>query len=130
MIGIWQAHAGLVVQIFAVASTLVFALPFLFASSGWGRAMRWSVPADTALMAYYARCLGSLAMSFNLMGWWAATRNPALLVAYIGPLLVFSALMVVLHVYGWLAREQPWTETAEIPMWAGLALLWLAVLPV
>lgn len=129
MIGIWQDHAGLVVKLFAIASTLVFALPFILSPAGWGRSMRWTVPQDTALMAYYARCLGCLALSFNAMGLWAAIWHPAYLLAYIAPVAGFSATMVVLHVYGWLRGEQPWTETAEIPMWAALLVILLAVMP-
>ena len=129
MIGVWHDHAGLAVEVFAIASTLIFAVPFIVAPARWGRAMRWTVPHDTALMAYYARCLGCLALSFNIMGLWAALGHPFYLVAYIAPVACFAATMVLLHVYGWWRGEQPWTETAEIPMWAGLVALWLAVMP-
>jgi hypothetical protein len=40
---------------------------------------------------------------------------------------IIGALMTGVHVWGAVRREQPWTETAEIPLYAGLAVLaWVA----
>jgi len=130
MIGYWQSHAALAVQIFSAMSTIAFAVPFVFAPAQWGSAMRWQVPGERHLMAYYARCLGCLAFSFNLMGFWAACSRPDLLIAYVAPVTLFCATMVALHCYGFWRREQPWTETAEIPMWSIFTILGLMLMPV
>ena len=129
MLGMYSGLAGPFVLGFGAISTLIFALPFIFAPAGWGRAMQWPVPAEQSLMAYYARCLGCLALAFNVMGAYAALHRPALLVAYVAPVAGFCAAMVVLHIYGWARGQQPWTETAEIPMWAALTLISLTVMP-
>lgn len=122
MIGLYGAHAGGFALFFAAVSTLAFAGPFLLSPAGWGRAMQWTVPAERELMDYYARCLGCLALGANALAMWGALRAPELLAGYFIVLCPFAAMMVLLHVYGWLARRQPWTETAEIPMWAGVVL--------
>lgn len=129
MIGYWSSQAALAVQIFAISSTFVFAVPFVVAPAKWGSAMQWPVPDERQLMAYYARCLGCLSLSFNLMGLWATRYRPDLLIAYVAPVTVFCATMVLLHCYGAWRREQPWTETAEIPMWSAFTLLGLMLMP-
>ena len=129
MIGIWSDHTATYAVVFAIVSSLVFALPFVFAPMAWGRALRWSIPADGDLARYFARCLGLLALSFNAVAIWGALRQPAWIEAYLLTLAFFSATMVPLHVYGWAKREQPWTETAEIPLWAAICLVTLAFLP-
>jgi len=130
MIGYWHAHAALAVLIFATASTIAFAVPFIFAPAKWGSTMQWSVPADQALMAYFARCLGCLSLSFNAMGVWAVWYRQDLLIAYIAPVTCFCGTMVALHCYGFVRKEQPWTETAEIPMWGAFMLLGLMLMPI
>ena len=129
MIGLFAAHAGPFALGFAGVSTLAFALPFIFAPEGWGRAMRWAVPGETDLLRYYARCLGLLALAGNGLAVWAALFRPALLPAYFVLVTPFCASMVPLHVWGWLRREQPWTETAEIPMWTAAFVGCLAFFP-
>jgi len=44
--------------------------------------------------------------------------------------LAFSALMVLVHVYGAVKGIQPITETLEIPFWVGAVLLFVLFFPV
>jgi hypothetical protein len=129
MIGLFAGHAGAFALGFAGFSSLVFALPFVVAPAGWGRAMRWTVPRERDLMAYYARCLGLLALSFNAATCWVVLSRPMLLPGFFAVLTLFSATMVPLHVYGWARGQQPWTETAEIPAWALVTLACLLFFP-
>jgi len=130
MVGMLVGLSGPFALVFAALTTLVFLLPFIFVPATWCRLWRWSVPADWDALRYFVRCLGCLGLAFDGMGVYAALYRPSLLIAYIAPLAAFCAMMVVLHVYGWLKRQQPWTETAEIPMWIGLTVACLMVLPV
>lgn len=129
MIGLLGSHASAFVLVFAGISSLVFGLPFILAPEGWGRAMGWRVPRDRDLLAYYARCLGLLTLSVNAYAAWAALHRPVMLIGYFIMLTLFSASMVPLHIYGWLRGEQPWTETAEIPVWAGVFVACLLFFP-
>jgi hypothetical protein len=130
MIGLFASHAATYALAFAAFSTLAFAVPFIFAPAGWGRAMRWTVPAERDLMAYYARCLGLLALSVNALGVWGALVRPDVLLGYFVVSALFSGTMVPLHVYGWARGQQPWTETAEIPAWTLACLGALLFFPV
>ena len=94
----------------------------------WARWFRWTVPAETDLAVYLGRCLGVLAIAIIAVAFQAVPhpeRFPALfeLIAWVG------GLMTVLHAYGAIRRVQPWTETAEIALYAPLAVLaaWLRV---
>lgn len=129
MIGLYQQYAATFAIGFAAFSTLAFAMPFIVAPAGWGRAMQWTVPAERDLMVYFARCLGLLALSVNAVGLCGALARAEFLAAYCAISAVFSATMVPLHVYGWLRGQQPWTETAEIPAWALACLGAVLVMP-
>lgn len=129
MLGLWQAHAATFAAVFAVVSSLTFALPFVFIPERWARLMGWSVPQDRDLTRYFARSLGLLALSVNGMGVYVALCVPALLPAYFIAMLVFFASMIPLHVYGALRNQQPPSETAEIAMWAVLLVLAILFFP-
>jgi hypothetical protein len=105
---------------------LVYGLPLLLFPLQWARWFRWTVPEDTALTVYLGRCVGALAIAViavSLKAVPSPERFSVLfdLIAWIG------ALMTALHVWGAIRRVQPWTETAEIPLYAVLAglAIWL-----
>lgn len=129
MIGIYADQARMFALVFAAISTFALALPFMVSPLGWGKAMRWPVPADPLLVSYYARCLGLLALAGNGLALWGAFVEPGLLRAYFVLVTPFCASMVPLHVVGWLRGEQPWTETAEIPVWTLAFIGCLLVFP-
>ena len=59
----------------------------------------------------------------------AGLADPALQPFYFRIFIGNTALLALVHVVGAAQKVQPWTETAEIPFWGGLALLALAFYP-
>jgi hypothetical protein len=103
---------------------LAFVVPILLAPLSWARFMRWTLPDDTDLTVYFGRCLGAAALAIVYVVFRSAPapeQHPLVFELII----TTSALMAVVHVWGALRRAQPWTEDAEIIMYAGVtALAW------
>jgi hypothetical protein len=102
---------------------VLYAAPLLLVPMRWARWLRWSVvPGRNDLCVYFGRCLGAVAVAV-IISLFRAVHDPIGnrgvfdLVAQIG------VLMVGVHVWGWLRREQPWTETAEIGLYAAVTVL-------
>ncbi len=100
---------------------VVYAVPLALFPLRWARWFRWKVPVETDLAVYLGRCVGVLAIAIIAVAFRAVPqpeRFPALfeLIAWVG------GLMTVLHAYGAVRRVQPWTETAEIALYAPLAI--------
>lgn len=129
MIGALESYSSEFLRVTAVVVTLAFSIPIAVAPLAWARALRWGVDARPDLALYFGRCLGAIALVLSWAAWYAAGR-PELQPFYFQMLVGISALMTVVHVVGAVQRVQPWTETAEIPFWAGLSLLGLAFYPV
>ena len=104
----------------AVLFTLAIGLPLLIAPLSWGRLMRWKIPGDTDLTNYFGRCLGAVVTAISVL-YFRYADNPALHAFMLELLLAAFGLMVVVHMWGFLKRAQPWTETAEIPVYFALA---------
>ena len=101
-----------------------FVGPILLAPLRWARVMRWTVPDDTDLTVYFGRCLGAAALAIVYVVFRAAPA-PEQHPLVFDLIITTSALMAVVHVWGALRRAQPWTEDAEIIMYAGVtALAW------
>jgi hypothetical protein len=69
-----------------------------------------------------------VALVLSWVAWYAAGHlglQPFYFQIFIG----IAGLMTVVHVVGAVQKVQPWTETAEIPFWAGLALVGLLFFP-
>ena len=105
---------------------IIYGLPLMLFPLRWARWFRWAVPGETALTVYLGRCVGVLAVAIIIVCLRAVPqpeRFPELfeLIAWIG------GLMTGLHIYGAVQRVQPWTETAEIVVYAALGILavWL-----
>src|SRR5689334_12308411 len=105
---------------------VVFALPLFLAPLRWARAMRWTLPAERDLAVYLGRCLGAVAIALTLAGLRAAP-DPARHAALIELFAAAGALLTVVHVWGAIKRTQPWTETAEIGLYAGVTALAVVV---
>jgi hypothetical protein len=109
----------------------VYGLPLALFPLRWARWFRWKLPEETDLAVYLGRCVGVLAIAIIAVALQAVPhpeRFPVVfeLIAWIG------ALMTALHVYGAIRRVQPWTEDAEIVLYAvlgGLAAWLRAGLP-
>ncbi len=101
---------------------VVFALPILFAPLAWAKVFQWKLPERTELTVYFGRCLGAVATAVVVVCFRAAPRpqENKLLFELI---LVAAVLLTAIHIWGAIRREQPWTETVEIALYGGLALL-------
>jgi hypothetical protein len=79
------------------------------------------VPEDTDLAVYLGRSLGAVAVALSLGALWAA-RDPWRHRIVFRMAAAAAALLAGVHVRGAIERKQPWTETAEIPLWAAMAI--------
>lgn len=129
MIGMFSEHSSTFLRVTAVLTALAFSIPIGFAPLAWARAFRWTVDAQPDLALYFGRCLGMLALIHSLAAWHVAGQahlQPFFFAMLIG----ITVLLALVHVVGAMQKVQPWTETAEIPFWGGLALLALLFYPV
>lgn len=106
----------------AVSFALAFAVPLLLAPLRWARALRWQIPADHRLAVYFGRCLGAVGCAIVFAAIRAA-REPAAHPLIFELVIVAGALLTLVHVVGALEGKQPWTETAEIPIWAAVTIV-------
>ena len=130
-IGQWSSWSTTFLWTVVAFTTPVFALPLFFAPMAWARRFGWPAPHDQAgynLALYFGRCVGAFVLIVEgLMVHAALTGNGLVLTFQV--LLAVSALMVWVHVLGAVQRRQPWSETAEIGMYAGLGLFALLCYP-
>ena len=98
-----------------------FGLPLFLAPLKWAKRVRWQVPEDTDLTVYLGRSLGAVAVALSLSGLWAA-RDPWRHRIVFKITAAMAALLAGVHVRGAIEGKQPWTETAEIPLWAATAI--------
>jgi hypothetical protein len=106
----------------------VFGFPLLLSPLKWARRLRWRVPEDTDLAVYLGRSLGAVAVALSLGGLWAA-RDPwrhRIVFRIAG---MAAVLLAGVHVRGAMEGKQPWTETAEIALWAAMAVGAVAYYP-
>jgi hypothetical protein len=105
----------------AAVFLVAIVLPLLFAPLAWARVFRWTLPERTDLAVYFGRCLGAAALAL-LYGMFRAARDPALQPLVFELAAIVAGTLCVVHIVGFLRKQQPWTETAEIPIYAALAL--------
>jgi hypothetical protein len=81
---------------------------------------------DDDLTVYLARCLGGVACGI-IATLYAAAPRPAQHVDLFGLIANVGVILTLVHVWGAIVRRQPWTETAEIALYATVtgAALWL-----
>jgi hypothetical protein len=129
MLGIWGAHAQTYLSLLVVLTTAAFALPIFLAPLKWAKWFGWEIPQQTDLAVYFGRCLGAFILTVELLMLRAAVDGTGLIFTF-QVLLAVSAFMIVVHVWGALLRIQPVSETLEIGMYSGLALLTVLFYPV
>src|SRR5262245_60225624 len=114
-------HVGVswFLRIVAVAFLVAFALPLLFRPLGWARRFLWRIPVETELAVYFGRCLGAVAVAI-VVACFHAAQDPRRHAIVLLMLPVAGSLLTLVHIWGALKREQPWTETVEIALYAGL----------
>jgi hypothetical protein len=123
--------AASVTPVYLVACALVFALgyalPLAIAPLSWARRLGWTVRPDP-LTVYLGRCLGCVMLAICVAAVRAA-RQPTGRAVLLELLVVAFALMIAVHLIGWLRRTQPKLETLELPGFCVLAVaaVWLRV---
>lgn len=105
----------------AAGFLFAYALPLFFVPLRWARMFRWALPEDDLLCVYLGRCLGGVAIAL-VVGCLVAAADPARNSIILLTVAVACGFMTVVHVWGALAKRQPWPEHLEIPMYAILAL--------
>ncbi len=128
MIGLFSEYSSTFLRVVAIITLVAFAIPISLAPLKWAMALRWEVDARPGLALYFGRCLGVVALVLVWASWHAAS-HPALQPFYFNILIGSTGLLTLVHVVGALQKVQPWTETAEIPFWAGLMALALLFYP-
>jgi hypothetical protein len=129
MLGHWGAYAQMYLLVLMAATTAVFALPIFLVPLKWARWFGWTIPQQTDLAVYFGRCLGAFILIVELLMLRAAVSGTGLIFTF-QVLLAVSAFMIVVHAWGALLRIQPISETLEIGMYGGLALLTILFYPV
>jgi hypothetical protein len=129
MLGLWGAFARTYLLFLMAVTTLAFALPIFLAPLKWARWFGWKIPQETDLAVYFGRCLGAFILIVELLMLRAAVTGTGLVFTF-QVLLAVAAFMIVVHVWGAVLRIQPISETLEIGMYSGLALLTVLFYPV
>lgn len=119
MIGIYAEYSGAFLRTLSVLTAIPFSIPILVAPLAWARVFRWEVEAGSNLALYFGRCLGAFALTMSGAAWYVA-QHAGLQRFFFAMLIFIFAMMIVIHVLGAIQDAQPWTETAEIALWAAL----------
>jgi hypothetical protein len=128
MLGLWSAHAQAYLLAVVALTTPAFALPLFLVPLRWARVLGWRLPEHTDLAVYFGRCLGAFILIVEALMLRAGLTGEGLLLTY-QVIVGVAAMMVVVHVWGALARIQPLSETLEIGMYGGLGVLALLFWP-
>lgn len=128
MIGVWNSHAQAFLLVFSVLVTLIFALPVFFAPMAWGRLFLWKIPEDTDLAVYFGRCCAAFLLILAALAFRAGLTGEGIVWVFEYLVLLF-ALMVIVHLWGWIQKIQPITETIEIGVYSALLVLTLMFFP-
>lgn len=97
------------------------AVPLLVAPLGWARGFRWVLPERADLAVYFGRSLGAVGMVL-IYAMFRAAGEPSLRPLVFEMATLAGALLCAVHVVGWAKKQQPSLETAEIPVYAALAI--------
>jgi hypothetical protein len=128
MIGLWSELAATYLLIVTAITFLFFTIPLIVSPLAWARVLGWRIPEPTHLALYLGRSLGVLSLSINVISVRAALSGEGAETVF-GLMLLVSALMVPLHLWGWIRKLQPLSESLETFFWAALAFLTLAFWP-
>lgn len=114
-------HVTIYLKIMGALFILAVGLPLLIAPLRWARLMRWHLPGHADLTNYFGRCLGAVVTSISAL-YLGYADSPHLQPFMLELLIAAFGLMVLVHVWGFIRRTQPWTETAEIPLYLALSV--------
>lgn len=96
---------------------IVIALPLLFVPLTWARWFGWKLPeGNTDLTVYFGRCLGGVALAV-IIAVAHGIPDPKSHHLLFDLVAMTSGLMIGIHVWGWIRKTQPLSETVEIAVW-------------
>lgn len=101
---------------------LLFALPLLFIPYTWADWFAWDSVSRNELTTYFARCLGAVATVLSGMAIYASF-SPARFRVLFQIITLSTGLLALVHLWGLLWADQPWTENVEVALYAAVALL-------
>ena len=123
-----QPFASAFLWLASFSFLLVYGLPLALVPLRWARWFQWRLPAELKsdeenqlpqLAEYFGRCTGALAITITLFAMRAASDPAAH--PYVLEIIFIACLgMTLVHVYGALRKIQPWTENAEILLYAAM----------
>jgi len=110
------------------AFLIFYAIPLLLWPLTWARWFRWRTEGAEHLAIYLGRCTGALALVV-IAACFRAAPSPRTYSIVLEMLAAAGLLLTGVHLYGALRRMQPWTEDAEIVLYAavGGVALWLRI---
>jgi hypothetical protein len=104
---------------------IFFGIPLLFCPLVWARRIGWKIPVDTDLVSYLGRSLGALALPLVVYLFIAAI-DPWHYRIIFNLLIAIGALLIGVHLYGFIKKVQPLLEHIEIILYGVDTLLaWL-----
>ena len=129
LIGIWSDYASTDLLVVTAVTLVAFSVLLFFKPLIWAKMLMWKIPEETDLAVYFGRCLGAFALVTNIMFLQAALwgQGTVFVLQFFS---LFCFLMIVVHVWGAIAKIQPVTETLETGFWLVLLILNLLVMPV
>ncbi len=128
-IGLWSHLATNYLIVLSLVTLAVFSALLFFKPLLWAKLFWWHLPQETDLAIYFGRCLGAFALVTDVMFLHAAFTGVGVVTMLLF-FTLFCILMVVVHIWGAIARIQPITETLETGMWVALVILNLLFMPV
>jgi hypothetical protein len=99
-----------------------FGIPLFFCPLVWARRIGWNIPEDTDLVSYLGRSLGALALPL-IAYLFIAAQDPWHYRFIFNLLIAIGALLVAVHLYGFLKKSQPRIEHVEILLYGANTLL-------
>lgn len=117
-----RALASWFLLVSGIVFLVVYALPLLFVPLRWARVFRWELPERSHLTIYLGRCLGGVALAVVVFVF-RAVPDPRSSRVLFDLVTLMTGILALVHVWGAIRRIQPWTEHAEIVLYATVAAL-------
>ncbi len=116
-----RALASWFLLVSGIVFLVVYALPLLFVPLWWARVFRWELPERTHLTVYLGRCVGGMALAVVVFVF-RAVPDPRSSRVLFDLVALMSGILALIHVWGLIRRNQPWTEHAEIVLYTAVAV--------
>jgi cobalamin biosynthesis protein CobD/CbiB len=128
MLGLLHKYSSQYLYVLAIGTILFFGTPLLITPIRWAKLMKWEIPTSTDLTVYFGRCLGGV---ICVMACFAILATNSILTQqyFFNFIISTFTVMTFIHIYGWIKKIQPFTETLEIFYWIALIVSSLLFYP-